>query len=93
MTKNLQSQIRTTYVYFDAFMVIEYGDFWVVWRYESVEFFLVVIPLDGIEVVSLHVIVASEHRLVAFERVRRDHRVFQQPYAMTHWKDKKQNVF
>ena len=66
MTKNLQSQIRTTYVYFDAFMVIEYGDFWVVWRYESVEFFLVVIPLDGIEVVSLHVVVASEHRLVAF---------------------------
>ena len=57
-------------------MVIEDSDLGVVCGHESVELLLVVVPLDGVEMVSLQVVVAAEDRLLTLERVRRDHRVF-----------------
>ena len=69
-------------------MVVENGDFGVVRRDESVELFLVKVPLDRVQVVSFHVIVATENSLVAFQRVWGDHRVGQQPHTLTHCKQK-----
>ena len=70
-------------------MVVEYGNPWVVRGDEPVELLLVVVPLDGVEVVALQVVVAAQDRLLAAERVRRDHRVVEEPDGDRAWnKDK-----
>ena len=68
----------------DPRVVVEDGDLGVVRGDESVELLLVVVPLDRVQVVALQVVVAPQHRLLAAQRVRRDHRVLQQTHPSRH---------
>ena len=73
-----------THIDVDARVVVEDGDLGVVRGDEAVELLLVVVPLDRVEVVALQVVVAPQHRLLPAQRVRRDHRVLQQPHPRRH---------
>ncbi len=83
LCKNMANQVlyngsATTHVDVDPPVVVEDGDLGVVRRDEPVELLLVVVPLDRVESVPLHVVVAPHHRLLAPQRVRGDHGVLQE---------------
>ena len=76
------------YVNIDPTMVVENGDLRIIGWDVSVELILIEKPLDWVQVVSLHVVVAAHYHLIALDRVRRDHRVFHQFDAFADCKEK-----
>lgn len=67
-----------SYIYSNAWMMTENGDFRVVCRNVSIELLLIEIPLDAIKVISFQVVVALEDRLMAFEGMWRYDRIREQ---------------
>jgi hypothetical protein len=52
-------QNLSSYIDSNSVVVVENGDFGVIWRDVSVELLLVEVPFDGIQVVALQIVVAA----------------------------------